>query len=231
MNKTALSTALGLVLGVTSAAAYAATVNSENTLTINPGVVPIVGTPNPGITGSWFAMDINFNGMIDSSEMNVLSQGMVGLPIGITTLPGASHSGVPVAGDTNTIDAPYNFFGNTGSDYLTVPVSGSTSSGASAGGLDLSGWTMAWNGNVIPLGSGAWQPLNCSMLGCSGHTFTNGNAEFTWDGVWGDPYSLNYAATTPAGSIFGVVKYYLHLEGVVTPIPVPLPAAGWLLIS
>ncbi len=78
------------------------------------------------------------------------------------------------------------------------------------------------------MGGGAWQPLNCSELGCAGHTFTNGNAEFTWDGTLGDAYTLNYAATVPAGdpSGFGSVKYYLHLEGCVKTVP--LPAAVWL---
>lgn len=234
MNNNVLSTALGLILGVSSVGSYAATVSNENTLTINPGVLSGTGSAQIVVAGSWFAMDENYNYMIDSNEKNALSQGAVGLPIDAITYPGASHPGVPVVGDTNTIDAPFDFFGNTGSDYLTAVVSGSTSSGASAGGLNLSGWTMTWNGFLpISLGGGAWQPLNCSALGCSGHTFTNGNAEFIWDGVPGDTYTLNYAATVPAGdpSGFGGIRYYLHLEGVVEPIPVLLPAAGWLLAS
>ncbi|MHB8453988.1 MAG: VPLPA-CTERM sorting domain-containing protein [Acidiferrobacterales bacterium] len=227
MKKTALSIAVGVVLGVASVASYAATVNTGDTLTITAGQPTVVNSVVTSFSGSYFGMDTDGNSKISLSERDALSQGTTGLVIGVTTAAGASHSGVPVAGDTNAIDAPWAFFGNTGSDYVKVGVTGSTASG-----LNLSGWTVTWNGiPAINMGSGAWQPLNCSALGCTGHTFTDGNAMFTWDGVYGDAYSLNYAATVPAGdpSGFGGVKYYLHLEGVVNPVP--LPAAVWLLGS
>ena len=232
MKKTALSIAVGMVLGVASMATYAATVNTNDQLTITAGVN---GTNSSGATivksGCYFAMDNNKDSIIQGTEKDALSQGTTGLVIGVTTAQGASHSGVPVAGDTNAIDAPWAFFGNTGSDYVPkISVTGSTTNG-----LNLSGWTVTWNGiAAINMGGGAWQPLNCSALGCTGHTFTNGNAMFTWDGVYGDAYTLNYAATVPAGdpSGFGGVQYFLHLTGVVNqgaPAPVPLPAAVWLL--
>ena len=52
-----------------------------------------------------------------------------------------------------------------------------------------------------------------------------------WDGISGDAYSLDYAATVLAGdpSGFGGTQYFLHYEGIVTVKPVPLPAAVWLL--
>ena len=230
MNKTVLSTAVGLALGLASLTTYAATVTNTEYLTITAGsstsassVVTITG-------GSFFGMDTNKDSKIQTAEADMISQGTTGLVFGITTAAGASHSGLPVAGDTNAIDAPWAFFGNTGSDYLKVAVSGGTSSGASAGGLNLSGWTVTWNGiPAINMGGGAWQPLNCSAvwMQCGGHTFTNSNAEFTWDGVSGDPYTLNYAATVPAGdpSGFGGVKYYLHLVGTVI-IPSPLTCSN-----
>ncbi|MHB8346897.1 MAG: VPLPA-CTERM sorting domain-containing protein [Acidiferrobacterales bacterium] len=234
MNKTVLTTAVGLALGLASLATYATTVTNSEYLTIATGTE--TGTASaPTITGgSWFGMDTNKDSKIQQAEADMLSQGTTGLVFGVTTAQGASHSGAPVAGDTNAIDAPWAFFGNTGSDYLKVAVSGSTS-----GGLNLSGWTVTWNGiPAINMGGGAWQPLNCgaAWMQCSGHTFTNGNAEFTWDGVLGDAYTLNYAATVPAGdpSGFGGVQYYLHLTGVVNKTsvaPVPLPAAVWLLGS
>ena len=223
---------VGLVTG-TSASALAATPVQGDVLTITAGAS--VGTnPVTSATGSYFGMDMNGDSKIQLSELDMLSQGTTSLVLGVTTSAGASHSGPPVAADTNEIDAPWAFFGNTGSDYLKIAVSGSTTSG-----LNLSGWTVTWNGiPAINMGGGAWQPLNCSAvwMQCTGHTFTNGNAEFTWDGVSGDPYSpyaaytLNYAATVPAGdpSGFGGVKYYLHLTGF---MPVPIPAAVWLLGS
>ncbi len=237
MDKTILSTAVGLALGLASLTTYAATVNNTEYLTITPGAATYSTGSSPiviGATGSYFGMDTNKDSKIQLSELDMLSQGTTGLVFGVTTAQGASHSGVPVATDTNAIDAPWAFFGNTGSSYLKVAVSGSTSSGASAGGLNLSGWTVTWNGiPAINMGGGAWQPLNCSAawMQCTGHTFTNGNAEFTWDGVLGDAYTLNYAATVPAGdpSGFGGVQYFLHLSGFVKPVPIP--AAVWLLGS
>ena len=239
MNKTVLTTAVGLALGLASLTTYAATVTNGEYLTITAGSSTVNASSVVTITGgSFFGMDTNKDSKIQTAEADMISQGTTGLVFGVTTAQGASHSGLPVAGDTNAIDAPWAFFGNTGSDYLKVAVSGSTSSGASAGGLNLSGWTVTWNGiPAINMGGGAWQPLNCSAgyMGCSGHTFTNGNAEFTWDGIIGDAYTLNYAATVPAGdpSGFGGVQYYLHLTGFVNtvPAPVPLPAAVWLLGS
>ncbi len=229
MNKTVLCTAVGLALGLASLTTYAATVTNNEYLTITAGTE--TGTASaPTITGgSWFGMDTNKDSKIQQAEADMISQGTTGLVFGVTTAQGASHSGAPVAGDTNAIDAPWAFFGNTGSSYLKVAVSGSTTNG-----LNLSGWTVTWNGiPAINMGSGAWQPLNCSAswMQCAGHTFTNGNAEFTWDGVLGDAYTLNYAATVPAGdpSGFGGVQYYLHLTGFVKPVPIP--AAVWLLGS
>ena len=228
MNKTVLSTAVGLALGLASLATHAATVTNTEYLTITTGAS--VGTnPVTSATGSYFGMDTNGDSKIQLSELDMLKQGTTGLVFGVTTAAGASHSGVPVAGDTNAIDAPWAFFGNTGSDYLKVAVSGNTTNG-----LNMSGWTVTWNGiPAINMGGGAWQPLNCSAawMQCTGHTFTNGNAEFTWDGILGDAYTLNYAATVPAGdpSGFGGVQYFLHFTGTVQPIP--LPAAVWLMGS
>ncbi len=214
MKKTSLSIALSLVLGVASVASHATTVNAGDTLTINAGVPHSISSGIiTSFTGSYFGLDSNFDGMIEQTEKIAVSQGTTGLVIGTSTAPGA-------------IDAPWSLLGVNGSDYLTVAATGSTTSG-----LNLSGWTISWNNVTIPLGTGAWQPINCSDLGCSGHTFTNGNAEFSWDGIYGDTYSLNYAATVPAGNIsgFGGYSYYLHLEGVVKPVP--LPAASLLLGS
>ncbi len=228
MQRKTLATALGLSLGFACAASHAASIGTSAYMTITTGKAVSTSQGITGFTGSYFGVDANNDNIISNSEKIALSQGSVGLLTNILTAPGASHSGTPLPSDTNAIDAPWYFFGNTGSDYLTAPISGSTTAG-----LNFSGWTMTWNGySVINVSSGAWQPLNCSALGCAGHTFTNGNAQFIWDGIEGDPYSLNYSATIPAGdpSGLGSVKYYLHLEGVMNPV-LPIPSAVWLLSS
>ncbi len=217
VKKCILCTALGTLLGVSNAASHASTLNAGDTLTITPGVTNFVTTYNqPVVTGgSYFAIDDRGDSTILITDKEPLAQGTAGLVIGATTSPRA-------------IDQ-WKFLNIPGSDSLAFAASGGTSSGSSAGGLNLSGWTMNWNSQVVSLGGGAWQPVNCSALDCTGHIFTNGNADFAWDGVYGDAYTLNYTATLPANSFVPNAQYYLHLEGFVRPVP--LPATGWLFIS
>ena len=225
MKKTVLMSALGLAMGVVSLSAVAATVANGDVLHITPGVATVTANGVvTAFTGSYFGMDTNGDSKISQSEKTALAEGTTGLVIGTTTVAGASHSGAPLATDTSAIDKPWFFFSNTGSDFLKSVVTGSTTAG-----LDMSGWNVSWNAiPAINMGGGAWQPLNCSVLGCTGHVFTNGNAMFTWNGANNGAYSLNYAATVPLGdpSGFGGVHYYLHLEGAVSTVPVP--AAAWL---
>ncbi len=228
MNRNALSVGLSLILGMASVTLHAATLrNGEDVLLIDPGVASGTGATSNVATGSWFAMDQNNDGLIQNSERTSINPGLQGgIIIGILQAHGSTSTTGQLTGP-GQIDT-WSYYGVNGDDYTpSHAVTGGTTSG-----LDMSGWTMDWFEPAISLGSGAWQPLNCSALGCAGHTFTNSNAEFTWDGVYGDVYTLNYAATVPASDpgAHGE-KYYLHLEGCVGPIPVPLPAALWLLAS
>jgi hypothetical protein len=129
--------------------------------------------------------------------------GTTGLVTGVTTVPGPSHAGCPAAGDTNPIDAPWCYFGNTGSDYVdSIPVTGGT-----ATGLDMRGWSVTWNGTTVPFQSGVtWG---------AGYSYGIGN--FAWDGVYGHPYALDYHASfcpDPSGFCDGG-SYEVHLEGTV----------------
>lgn len=229
MKKTAINTALATVLGFAAIGAQAATVNNGDVLTITAGQTYSSVFVNG--SGSYFAMDNNGNSKIATTEKVALAQGTVGLMIGVTTPAGASHAGAPAPGDTGTVTAPWGFFGNTGTDYLTVAVSGSTTAG-----LNLSGWTVTWAGiPAIPMGTGAWATgTGTGHTGATG-TFVNGIANFSWSGVYGTAYSLNYRATVPLNdpSGFGGVQYELHLEGIVNEAApaVPVPAAAWLLGS
>jgi hypothetical protein len=199
-TKTILALAVGMI---STASAHAATPYTGTVLYIDAGVLASEGEDPIGVTsGSWFAMDYNDSSTISDHEKTALSQGRTGLIIGTTTTAGASHDGVPVAGDTNLITAPWAFFGATGSDYNTVAITGSTESG-----LNMSGWTVTWKGiPAIDMGNGAW-----------GAGYSNGVGNFSWDGTDGGAYTLDYHATVPIGdtSGFGGVKYALHLEGCV----------------
>lgn len=223
-NKKILMTALAAALGFSAMGAQAAMLNSGDQLTIEGS-----GTSSGAwVSGSYFAMDMNGNSKIAATEKFSLTMGATGLVIGTTTAQGASHPGAVTSGDTNAIDRPWTFFSNTGSDYVTVPVTGGTTAG-----LNLSGWTVTWNGiAAIPMGTGAWATgTGAGHTGATG-TFANGIANFYWNGVYGATYSLDYRATVPIGdaSGFGGVKYELHLEGIAGLLPpeVPVPAAVWL---
>jgi hypothetical protein len=199
---TLFTVAIGSVGIMSAMSAHAVALNNGDVFFIHAGVPAYDDDDNwIGISsGSWFAMDTNGNSKISGVEKIALSQGSQGLIIGMATSPGASHAGMPTGGDTNGITAPWSFFANTGSEYTTIGITGSTEAG-----LNMSGWTVTWNGiPSIPLGSGAW-----------GAGFSNGVGNFVWNGTYGSFYTLDYHATVPLGdpSGFGGVQYALHLEG------------------
>ena len=188
-------------------------------LTINAGIISLDASGLPVVTsGSWFACDCNGNsndnGVISANERNALQQGTEGIIIG--TLQGigtANHSGPPLATDWNRIIAPYAFLYTSAQEYTTTAITGSTEFG-----LDLSGLRWQWNGvDDISFGSGAW-----------GAGFTNGIANFSWDGISGHSYTLDYRTTVPAGDPSGLqgLPFAYHLEGTVNSVP--LPASAWL---
>lgn len=219
-TKTMLALAVGSVGIMSAMSAHAAVVNAGDKLSISTGVgvFDANGNQTNVINGSWFGMDLGpSDSRVQGSEKTALSEGTLGLIIGTVTTIGANHGGAPTATDTNQLTAPWFFGDNTGSDWLNVAVTGSTTSG-----LDLSGWNVAYNGvDTIPMGTGAWTPLNAVAAGMAAGPYTNGIAKFSWDGIYGNAYTLDYTATVPtfvAG--FGGVRYSLHLQGVVTaPIP------------
>jgi hypothetical protein len=214
-NRTAIQVAFVLAFGALAPVTQAAVFNTGDILTISSGV-PTYDTNGNSInvvSGSWFGCDCNANSNITGTEKTPLSQGTTGIIIGYAQPAGsASHAGAPLATDTNAIDTPWSFFGNTGMHFTASPVTGDTITG-----LDFTGWRWSWNGIYENMGGGAW-----------GAGFTNGVANISWDGIYGHAYTLDYAATVPLLSPtgFGGVKYKLHLEGTVNAVPIP--TAVWL---
>ena len=204
MNKTLITTAFALAWGGVALTAHAAALPYGTMLTITAGV-PTYDSDGNQLSissGSWFGIDLYGDNKLDMSErFSALSQGTTGFVIGMPTSPGASHPGPPVPGDTNEIDAPYDVFGQTASDYTTIGITGSTTAG-----LDMSGWMWRFYGMDVYMGSGAW-----------GAGFSNGIGNFSWDGVYGHAYTLDYRARVPASDPtgFGGVGMAWHYEGVV----------------
>ncbi len=205
MNKKFLIAGIVAVLGTGGMGAQAAVLNAGDLLTISAGVYDI----DTGfvVAGSWMGADTNGNGSISSSEE-------------VAAYPGTD--GGVITGTTQApseIDYWGEWFGNYGQDYTTIAPTGGTTAG-----INFSGWTVTWRSiSAINMGSGAW-----------GIGYSNGVANFTWSGTYGDTYTLDYHATVPVGdqSGFGGVRFAWHLTGVVTAAPaVPVPAAAWLFAS
>ncbi|WP_372521442.1 hypothetical protein [Sulfuricaulis sp.] len=228
-TKTVLQSTLMLALGIITIGAQAAVLNTGDLLTITTGVsvYDTYGNSINVTSGSYFGFDGNVDHKITSTEKIAISPGVDGgLRISST-----QHVAGPDNTNANAQIDMWNFFGYGGHDYTALAPTGDTTSG-----IDFSGWSWHWrpfntytgeyNDLYVNMGGGAWQPLNCTSLGCSGYTFTNGIARFQWDGVYGHAYTLDYAATVPTGdpSGFGNVPFYWHLEGTVNAVPIPATA-------
>lgn len=236
-----LFAALLLAGAVHVGVAQAATLPTGAVLNITPGSI---GTTGYVSGGSYFGMDQNGNFAIAPGEKTAINLGTMstsascvtgvisigtGIPIGSPISASGSH-GNCIDGTESPAFDKWEFFGNTGMDYIRVNATNPAQAVVTDNGngtLVFSGWTVTWNGiAAIPMNANAWQPTagNCAVLGCTGWTFTNGNARFQWTHatplVWSSPgtYILDYTATVPVGdpSGFGGVKYYLHLIGTVT---------------
>lgn len=210
-----LQLVLTTVISVSSLTTHAATVFTGDRLSIDSG---ITGTTTNGdpilIGGSYFGCDCDGSGTITDSERVALHQGTEGFIIGVIQGTGTpTHSGPPLPTDWNRITQPYGWLGNTAQEYTTSPITGSTENG-----LDFSGLNWPWNGiEDISFGTGAW-----------GAGFTDGIANFVWDGIYGHSYTLDYRTTIEAGSPtnLGGVQFEYHFEGIVSAVP--LPASVWL---
>lgn len=212
-KKTMFALAVGSVGMMGAMSAHAVAVNDGDTLTATTGAavyttIPGVGTFLTGFSGSWFGMDTNNDSAIAASEKTALSAiNSPGIVIGQTSTAGPYGNGEALVGSAGPIVDSWAFFGSTGTNFATTAITGSTETG-----LDMSGWTVAWN-NVPAI----------DMGGISWGSNPSGIATFAWDGVYGSSYTLDYTATVPSNSpAFPGVKYSLHLEGtVMQAAPVP----------
>lgn len=211
-------TALALALGMTFIPTAQAALPTGTVLNMTDGVPTYDSYGNLAnvSSGSWFGMDTDGNGKISGSEKTPLSQGPDGgIIIGVPqhTNSHSSHGGTAHPG-VGGLDAEWTFFGNSGMHLTTTSIVE-----LSASTLRFSGWTVTWNAIAqIPMVTGAWNPGNCTTLGITNCSFSNGVGQLIWNGSNNAPYTVWYAATVPAGdpSGFGSVRYLLHLEGTVT---------------
>jgi len=164
------------------------------------------------VSGSYFGMDTSGDGIIQDGEKTTLT-GVAGITLGTAQ---AGNSVNP----TGSIDAGWSFGGAAGEHLtlngLTVTGTGNTAS------LDMTGWTVFWNGGNIDMGAGT-STDGVQDPGSEFATITCGI-----DCTAGDTFSLSYAANVPTGSFAGFF-YTLNMEGTIgAPSAVPVPAAVWL---
>lgn len=221
MKMSRLGAALALMYGMSVSVSHAAVLNTGDLLTITAGVTVFDSNGNSIniASGSYFGWDGNGDYKIVGVEKMAISPGLdSGLRIGAT-----QHA---IGSDSTNADAridQWNFLAENGHDFTVVAPTGGTTTG-----VDLSGWRSHWHGQIIDMGTNAWQPLNCTSLGCSGYTFTDGIARFQWDGVYSHAYTFDYTASPTASdpSGLGSTAFYWHLEGTVQAVPIP--ADVWL---
>jgi len=155
------------------------------------------------ISGSYFAMDTDGDGSFRDNEKIAISPGSDGGIVIGALQPATSHSFCPDGTEISPVDAPWCFFGNSGSHQVTgIPI---TDNGD--GTLDFSGWGVTWNGiSNIPMG----QVVSNATLTCSSSPCTVN-----------DVYEINLTSVVPANdpSNFGGVAYQLHLESNGPAIP------------
>ena len=197
-------TLLALAIGVTAMSAHAATgiLNAGDILTITPGTATTSsgGTVSP-TGGSYFKM-LGAGGAV----INPGSDG--GIVIGKITSGGQIDN--------------WTFSGAAGQDITTNGVTA-----ISATQLNFSGWNVLYNGATIPMTTGAWNTPTIAADYVAG-PYTNGVANFSWDGIYGHTYKLTYHATVPSNvQGFANIKYDLNLTGVVNQGAVaPVPEAS-----
>ncbi len=156
------------------------------------------------VGGSYFAVDTNGNGKFTGLEKTAMAM-HDGIIIGASQPASGSHAGSVDDSESPGIDAPWNFFGNTGMFQTLSPVLDNGD-----GTLDFSGIGVTWAGIPnIPIGDALRNPTPDTLratLACA-----NNPCQI------GDSYTLDYRGHVPMGdpSGFGGVLFGLHLEGTI----------------
>lgn len=226
MNKKLIGSAILITLTSGMSMNASATLASNAMLSFNdgvngcaagdPGTYPYCSYNTSVTSGSYFAMDTNDDGSFSDYE-RVGMRREVGVIINATQ-PG--YSSYLLDSTAGTIDKPFSFLATYGVHQTTSPVSILSDNGTGLVTLDFSGWGVTWNGIPnIPLGGDTADHPN--EIGVA-------NLICGTDCSLGDTFSLDYAVHVPLNdpSGFGGVYYGVHLEGVISAVPIP--AAAWL---
>lgn len=223
MNKKYLAISLGVLTSISAVSSEAA-LSSSALLAFDSGV-PIYDTFGNLIDmqGSYFSVDTNGDGLFTTFESIAISPGTDGgLLLGQAQLASIPSTSTLDGTEIAPFDSPWLFLGQYGAHQSTSPVTISSDDGNGNVLLDFSGWGVTWNG--IP-------NIN---LGGDSITFSDtglATVSCALDCSVGDIFTLDYSAHVPLSDQNGFAGVYwgIHLEGVVSTVPVP--AAAWLFAS
>jgi hypothetical protein len=214
-TKTMFALAIGSVGIMSSVSAHAVANTFEFIGGGNPTSVPVPSygsIPGAPATGSWFSMlaaDANGDGITDNTYVAIRAAGSTGNPgfNGMLDMDVAEPITVGAGGTNhntgNSIDRDWSFFSAWGAHFTTGPLEVTWDGVSNTATVDMTGWSVAWNGGIIDMGAGAPAVINLGG-----------------DGLGGLNDTLDYNAVVPSGGFAGV-QYGLHLVGNATLAPVP----------
>ena len=220
MNKKYLAISFGILTSVSAVSSEAA-LSSSALLAFDSGV-PIYDTFGNIIDmqGSYFSVDTNGDGIFTAFESIAISPGTDGgLLLGQAQLASIPSTSTLDGTEIAPFDSPWLFLGQYGAHQSTSPVTISSDDGNGNVLLDFSGWGATWNG--IPNINLGGDSINFSDTGLA-------TVSCALDCSEGDIFTLDYTAHVPLSDQTGFAGVYwgIHLEGVVSAVPVP--AAAWL---
>ena len=177
------------------------------------------GTVDMGADEYYVDTDTDGDGVFTVYESIAMSTGTDGgLLIGQAQLASIPATSTLDGTEIAPFDSPWLFLGNYGAHQSTSPVTIFSDDGNGNVQLDFSGWGVTWNGipNIDLGGSVDFSDTGLAVVTC------------TLDCSDGDIFTLDYTAHVPLldPSGFAGVYWGMHLEGVVSAVPVP--AAVWL---
>lgn len=220
MNKKYLAISFGVLTSISAVSAEAA-LSSSALLAFDSGV-PVYDIFGNLIDmqGSYYSVDTDGDGAFAVFESIAISPGTDGgLLLGQAQLASIPSTFTLDGTEIAPFDSPWLFLGQYGAHQSISPVTISSDDGNGNVQLDFSGWGATWNG--IP---------NINLGGDSINFSDTGLATITCalDCSYGDSFTLDYSAHVPLSDQTGFAGVYwgMHLEGVVSAVPVP--AAVWL---
>jgi len=169
-----------------------------------PAAILADGTVLTIVDGSNFSMMMGPGMAIETPIL-----GNEGVILGQVQAGDGSHTGAPDGTETTSIDHAWGFFGNTGLHATVSPV---VYKGDSL--LDMSGWTVQWNGTTVPMG-GDLENFEDDTGAATISCFIDAEYTEVSECTLGTYYQLAYGAHVPLGdaSNFGGVLYGLNLQG------------------